>query len=110
MAQTDDEFLDVDLDDDRAVAFIKAYVPQEQKDKLSDDEYLYVMDLIEEFCVKSDLLNAEPDAEGFIDVELGEIVDFIIKEAHKDQVAELSEEETLFIVQGYMEYLESLDD
>lgn len=109
MAQND-EFLEYDLDDDRAVAFIKAYVPQEQKDRITDDEYLYMLDLIEEYCVNSDVLNAEPDAEGYIDVDLSGIVDFIARESKKDKVGDLTDDEILFIVQGYMDFLEQTED
>lgn len=110
MDKQNDEFLSYDLDDERAIAYIRAYVPQEQKERFTDDEYLYLMDLIEEYCVKSGLLDGEPDAEGNIDVDLDPLVDYIIKEARKDKVGEYAHDEVLFVVQGYMDYLETLDE
>lgn len=40
----------------------------------------------------------------------GKIVDYIIKEAHKDEMGDYDPDEILFIVQGEMEYTESLED
>jgi hypothetical protein len=37
-------------------------------------------------------------------------VDYIVKEAHKDGMGDYDSEEILFIVQGEMEYAESLDE
>ena len=44
------------------------------------------------------------------EIDLGKIVDYIIKEAHKDEMGDYDPDEILFIVQGEMEYTESLED
>jgi len=41
---------------------------------------------------------------------LEKIVNYIIKEAHKDEMGDYDPDEILFIVQGEMEYTESLED
>ena len=58
----------------------------------------------------SDIVDVEPDEEGCVEVDLGQIVDYIIKEAHKDEMGDYDPEEILFVVQGELEYTESLDD
>ena len=78
----EDDFLKDDLDDEKTIEYIKNYLPQELKEKFSDDEFYY----------------------------LGQIVDYIIKEAHKDEMGDYDPEEILFVVQGELEYTESLDD
>ena len=110
MEKQNDEFQEYDFDDERAVAYIRAYVPQEQKEKFSDDEYLYIMDLIEEYCVKSGILDVEPDKDGNIDVDLDPLTDFIVREAEKDKVGQYDRDEVLFVVQGYMDFLEQMDE
>ena len=35
----DDDFLQDDLDDEKTIEFIKNYLPQDLKDKFTDDEY-----------------------------------------------------------------------
>ena len=96
----EDDFLKDDLDDEKTIEYIKNYLPQELKEKFSDDEFYYFLDLIDEYYSEN----------GCIEVDLGQIVDYIIKEAHKDEMGEYDPEEILFVVQGELEYTESLDD
>ena len=64
-------------------------MPQELKEKFSDDEFYYFLDLIDEYYSESGILDVEPDEEGCVEVDLGQIVDYIIKEAHKDEMGDL---------------------
>ena len=105
----EDDFLKDDLDDEKTIEYIKN-LPQELKEKFSDDEFYYFLDLIDEYYSESGILDVEPDEEGCVEVDLGQIVDYIIKEAHKDEMGDYDPEEILFVVQGELEYTESLDD
>ena len=106
----EDDFLLIDIDDEKTIEYIKNYLPQELKEKFSDDEFYYFLDLIDEYYTQSGVLDEQPDEDGCIEVDLGEIVDYIVKEAHKDEMGEYDPEEILFIVQGEMEYTESLEE
>jgi hypothetical protein len=106
----DDDFLKEDLDDEKTIEFIKNYLPQDLKDKFSVDELYYFLDLIDEYYSESGILDAKPDAEGYIDIDLDKIVDYIVKEAHKDEMGEYEPGDILFVVQGEMEYADSLDN
>ena len=97
----EDDFLKNDLDDEKTIEYIKNYLPQELKEKFSDDEFYYFLDLIDD---------VQPDGDGYIEIDLGKIVDYIIKKAHKDEMGDYDPDEILFIVQGEMEYTESLED
>lgn len=107
---TVDEFLQDDLDDEKTIEFIKNYLPQDLKERFSDDELYYFLDVIDEYYVESGILDAQPDKDGYIDIDLEKIVDYIIKEARKDEMGEFDPEELLFVVQGEMEYTDSLGD
>ncbi|MDE5710603.1 hypothetical protein [Bacteroides sp.] len=106
----EDDFLQNDIDDEKTIEYIKNYLPQELKEKFSDDEFYYFLDLIDEYYAESGILDAQPDAEGYIDIDLGKIVDYIMKEAHKDEMGDYAPEEILFIVQAEMDYAESLGE
>lgn len=106
----EDDFLKDDLDAEKTIEYIRSYLPQELKEKFSDDELYYFLDLIDEYYSKSGILDVEPDEDGCIEIDLGQVVDFIVDEAHKDDIGDYDPEEILFIVQGEMEYAESLDD
>lgn len=103
-----DEFLKDDIDDEKTIEFIKNYLPQDLKEKFSDDEFYYFLDLIDEYYVESGILDAQPDADGCVEIDLEKIVDYIVKEAKKDDMGDYNPEEILFVVQGEMEYTESL--
>ncbi|KAA6326701.1 hypothetical protein EZS27_024229 [termite gut metagenome] len=103
----DDYSLD-DIDDEKTVEYIKNYLPQELKEKFSDDELYYFLDLINEFYTESGILDAEPDEEGYIDIDLEQVANFIVKEAQKDKMGTYDPEEILFVVQGEMEYGDSI--
>lgn len=105
----EEDFFLTDADDEKTVEFIKNYLPQELKEKFSDDELYYFIDLIDEYYVESGILDAEPDEEGYVDIDLEKVVSYIIKEAKNDGFGEYDPEEILFVVQGEMEYGDSLE-
>ena len=97
-----------DADDEKTIEFIKNYLPQELKGKFSDDELYYFLDLIDEYYSESGILDAQPDEDGYVNIDLEEVVAYIVKEAKKDEIGEYDPEEVLFVVQGEMEYGNSL--
>lgn len=106
----EDEFLKDDLDDAKTIEYIKNYLPQELKEKFSDDEFYYFLDLIDEYYSESGILEVEPDKDGYVEIDLDKVVEYIVKEARKDDMGEYDPEEILFVVQGELEYTESLED
>lgn len=104
----EDEFFLEDADDEKTIEYIKNYLPQELKDKFSDDELYYFLDVMDEYYVESGILDADPDADGYVEIDLDKVVDYIVKEARKDKMGEYDPEEILFVVQGEMEYGDSL--
>ena len=98
------------IDDEKTIEFIKNYLPQDLKEKFSDDEFYYFLDLIDEYYVESGILDAQPDADGCVEIDLEKIVDYIVKEAKKDEMGNYDPEEILFVVQGEMEYTDSLGE
>lgn len=105
----EDDFLLNDYDDEKTIEFIKNYLPQELKEKFTDDELYYFLDLIDEYYSESGILDAEPDAEGFVEVDLEAVADYIVKESKKDEIGDFDPEEILFVVQGEMEFGDSLE-
>ena len=53
----EDDFLLADADDEKTIEFIKNYLPQELKEKFSDDELYYFLDLIDEYYSESGILD-----------------------------------------------------
>jgi len=105
----EDEFLADDLDDEKTIEYIKNYLPQDLKDRFTDDQLYYFLDLIDEYYVESGVLDADPDKDGCIEIDLDKVVDYILKESKKDGIGEFDHDEILFVVQGEMDYTESLE-
>jgi len=101
-----DEFL---YDEDDSVKFIQNYLPQELKGKFSDDDINYIVDLIYDFYDSKGYLNEDGDDEGDIEIDENELVEYVIKNAKKDGVGKFEAEEITFIVQGELEYCDSIN-
>ena len=83
MAMEEDFLLDAE-DDARAVEYIQNYLPQDLKDKFTEDDLYYILDLIAEYYTSSECLDAAPDEEGYINIDLDEVVDYVVKQAKKE--------------------------
>ncbi len=96
-----DEFSMEDLDDEKTIAFIRERLPQELKEKFSDDEFYYFLDTIYDYYDKSGILDG---SEEYVAIDIEEIAKFIAKEAKKNGIGDFDPEELFFIVEGELEY------
>jgi len=101
---------DFDYDDDEAVKFIRNYLPQEVKEKFSNDDINYIIDLIYEFYESKGLFDdiVDNNDEEFVEFDEDELIEFVIKNAKKDGVGKFNTDEITFIVQGELEYCDSI--
>ena len=104
MSTNNDELL---YDEDDSVKFIQNYLPQELKGKFSNDDINYIVDLIYDFYESNGMLDDDGDDEIEFDEE--EVVNYVIKNAQKDGVGKFEPEEITFIVQGELEYCDSIN-
>lgn len=97
-------------DEDDAVRFIRNYLPQELKEKFSDDDINYIVDLIYEFYDTKGFFDedAHSDEEN-VEIDEEELIAFVVKNAKKDGVGKFEAEDVVFIVQGELEYCESIN-
>ena len=95
-------------DEDESVKFIQNYLPQELKGKFSNDDIKYIVDLIYEFYESKGFLDDQASDDVEVDINEDELADFVVKNAKKDGVGKYTPEEIAFIVQGEMEYCDSI--
>ena len=98
MAQ--DEFLEDDIDDQKTVEYIRNTLPQELKEKYSDDTLYYILDVINDYFTTSGVLEQEPDADGCINIDNDALVEYIIKEAKRDKIGSFPADEIILIVEA----------
>ena len=79
----EDDFLLADADDEKTIEFIKNYLPQELKEKFSDDELYYFLDLIDEYYSESGILDAQPDEEGYVNIDLSKWWTILLRRPRK---------------------------
>ena len=110
MDSLEKELLQDAEDDARTVEFIKNYLPLDVKDKFTDEELYYFLNVIVEYYTTSGVLDATPDKDGYIDIDQDKIVEYVIAQARKDKMGEFLPEDIMWVVQGELEYGESLED
>lgn len=101
-----DEFSIEDLDDEKTIAYIRERLPQELKEKFSDDEFYFFLDTIYDYYDKSGILDSNDE---YVDIDIEEIAKFIAKEAKKNNIGDFDPEELYFVVEGELAYNGILD-
>ena len=100
-----EEDLLLDAEDDRkTVEYIQNYLPQELKNKFTEEELYYFIDVIGEYYV--DLLDKHSGDED-IDIDVEEVAKYVAKQAKKDKMGEFAPEDLRWVVDGELEYGES---
>ena len=102
-----DEFAMEDLDDEKTIAYIREYLPQELKEKYSDDDFYYILDTIYDYYDKSGILDSGNE---YIDIDINEIAKFVAKEAKKNGIGEYDPDELFFVIEGELEYNGIIDE
>lgn len=105
MAAIDDELLRAAEDDAKEVAFIMNQLPIDVKDKFTDDDIYYCVDVMLEY-----LETKQTDDDGFIDIDLDEVAKHIAKQAKKEKIGDFEPEDIFFVVQAELDYNETLDN
>ncbi len=91
-------------EDRQTVAFIQGYLPQEVKDKFTEDDLYYFLDAFAEYCEATGIMDNEEE-ETEIDIEEAAI--FMAKQAKKDKIGDFLAEDVRWIVDGQLEFLET---
>ena len=103
MNEQDDMF---PYDENDAIKFIRNYIPQEIKDKYSDDDIVYLTDIVYDYYDKKGLFAESQDEEVELDEE--DIIGYVAKTVKKDKEVHFDEEDIRFLVLGELEYEDSL--
>lgn len=106
----DEELLKDAEDDQLTIEFIKRYLPQEVKEKFTEEDLYYFLDVLVEYYATSGILDADPNADGYIDIDIDTISAYLAKQAKKDKMGEFDPEDLRWIVEGELEYGEGLSD
>lgn len=100
----------LEYDEDRAIAFIRNFVGDEISEQYSDDEILYVIDVIWDYYERKGFtsLNAKLTEDEMLDED--DMLAYVKKELASDQEILMDPADLGKIVKGELEYEESLED
>lgn len=101
---------DLGYNEEKAVKFIRNYMPENINEKYTDDEILTVVDTIWDYYEKKGLLslnNLETEDE-LLNVD--ELVEYVKKEMRQEEDLPVDTGDIPYIVKGELEYEESLED
>lgn len=102
-----DEELMLDAQEDAAaVNYIKSHLPQELQEKFTEEQLYYFLDVIIEYYTESGVLDAQPDKDGYVEIDEEVIAAYIAKKASKEKMGNFDPEELLFVVQAHMDFEE----
>lgn len=97
----------MEYDEDEAVKFIKNYIPQEIKDKYTNDDINYIIDIVYDFYESKGLME-ESDNSAIVEIDEDEMVAYVQKQTLKDKIKTFSADDITQIVQGELAYCESI--
>ncbi len=106
MASLDDELFQDAEDDARTVAYIREQLPQELKERFSEELLYYFLDLIVEYYATSGVLDATPDKNGFVDINLAEMAAALALKAQKEKMGTFDPDDLVYIIEAEMDFNE----
>lgn len=95
-------------DDEEAVKFIQARLPQEVQGKYKDDDITLITDIMVEYYEQNGWLDADVDEE--IDIDVEDIVEYVSKACKKDKECKFdtNPESIRWVIEAELDYEESL--
>lgn len=106
----DDELMR-DAEDDRlTVEFVRRSLPQEVKEKFTDEHLYYFLDVLVDYYSESGILEAEPDKDGYIDIDIEAIAQHLAQQAERDKIGTFDPEDLRWVVEGELDYGEGVTD
>lgn len=97
----------VGYDDEAAIAYVRNQLPQELKEKLSDDDIVYITDLIYDYYESRGMLSEDVDEDEVFEFDEEDLLDYVEKSARKEGVVQLERDDLCFVVMAELDYEDS---
>lgn len=105
MTSLDDELLLDAQENAREAQYIMDELPSELKMKFSNTDILYMMDAIVDYYFTSGVLDAQPDEDGYVDIDLQKVADYVCEKAKQDGY-DWDAHDLFLVVQADMDFQE----
>lgn len=97
-------------DEDKAISFIRQTLPTTVSEKNTDDEILYIIDIIWDYYEKNGYLSLDSEVTEEESIDLDRLVNYVVKELKNDEEIVMDPDDIKLIVKGELEYEESIED
>lgn len=98
------------FDEDKAIEFIRATLPEEVNKDYDDDDILYIIDIIWDWYEKNGYLEITADVTDEEVVKIEDLTDYVRKQLAKDKNFLIDTKDVGLIVKGELQYEESIED
>lgn len=98
------------FDEDNAVEFIRKTLPVAVDSKYSDDEILYIIDIIWDYYEKKGLTSLNDTDTDDEELDVADLTAYVRREAAKDKELIMDPGDIGMIVKGELEYEESIEE
>lgn len=98
------------FDEDKAVEFIRKMLPQDVSAKYSDDEILYVIDVIWDWYERNGYLKIDANVTDDEELDVPKLTAYVRKEIAKDKEMMMDPADIDLVVKAELEYEESIED
>jgi len=103
MASLDELIRQDEEENQQELAFIRAQIPAEMKGNYSDDDILYIMDVIVDYYYSSGILDGNEEE---VEIDMEKVADHVCMQAKKDGIGNFISEDVFFIVQADLDFQE----
>lgn len=97
-------------DEDDAIKFIRATLPEDVNAKYDDDEILFIIDTIWDWYEKNGYLDIDASVTDEEEMDLDALTAFVKKEVARDGEILMDPVDIEMIVKGEVQYEESIED
>jgi len=97
-------------DEGEAVKFIRKLLPADKQAQYTDDEILYVIDVMYDWYEKNGYLTLDVNVTEEEEADIKKLTAYVKKEIKNDGEMEMDPDDIDIIVKGELEYEESLED
>lgn len=105
---TDDDILQGAAEDANVVSYIQDHLPAELKDKFSDEQLYYIIDVIAEYYAEKGIFDNDED--GYVDVNIDEVAEYVAQKAKKEKFGTFSTDDLVAVVEAELDFEEQLEE
>jgi len=99
----DQELLMDEEENQREIAFIRKQLPNDLKEKYTDDELLFIIDAIGTYFYTSGVLETNDEE---VDIDLEVVSNYVCNEAKEEGEGPFDPQEVFFVVQADLDFQE----